>query len=546
MTTSDNFDKVLIDQNLRQAILDAGVAEKDALELARMGAFGGAPSSPWVAGLRICAKLMADPESVRVDVGLLLDPWAAVATALSSNGHNAGRAILGALPSCDPDTQVAVISAISTLAATMAQAAGQPLRIDQTVGLSSGQVKKVVQDEGGNGGAIRWIDPNLANAIYSTLTRPGRPKDRKRHMAGEAVLHWLMSHGRFVQTMDHTGYYLYRDKHRLYPICTQVWFSFLYRVSGINPASTDFSYLIADCRTVAFESNQVEVVRGAHWDERHKTLRVSRFDGIVYRLDGHSIEEEANGDGPVIFDDSHTWLPYAPDFSGNGELLDWWAGLPNFSTNRQGHALVMRAWLLASFLTEACPTRPLLVLFGEAGSGKSMAFRALLRLLYGPMAQIAGLPTKEDGFTVGVHNSPIHILDSLDSMERWLQDKLALIAMGGADSCRKLYTNAEEGKLVYRSWIGITGRTPDTLKRDDLVDRSLIIPVERIGDDGRVRESAFMTRCVTGRNLWWGDLLAALNQVVATVHRDGIPAKSTVRMADFEALGRIVARSVDQ
>ena len=76
---------------------------------------------------------------MRVDVGLLLDPWAAVATALSSNGHNVGQAIFGALPSYDPDTQAAVISAISTLAATMAQATGQPLRIDQTVGLSSGQ-----------------------------------------------------------------------------------------------------------------------------------------------------------------------------------------------------------------------------------------------------------------------------------------------------------------------------------------------------------------------------------------------------------------------
>ena len=60
MTTLGNLSKD-IDQGLRQAILNAGVADTDALELARMDAFGGAPSNPWVAGLRTCAKLMADP-----------------------------------------------------------------------------------------------------------------------------------------------------------------------------------------------------------------------------------------------------------------------------------------------------------------------------------------------------------------------------------------------------------------------------------------------------------------------------------------------------
>ncbi len=53
------------------------------------------------------------------------------------------------------------------------------------------------------------------------------------------------------------------------------------------------------------------------------------------------------------------------------------------------------------------------------------------------------------------------------------------------DEYRKLYTSKEMGILKYRCWIAVTARTPDTLRRDDLADRLLLLPLNRVEDADR-------------------------------------------------------------
>ena len=351
----------------------------------------------------------------------------------------------------------------------------------------------------------------------------------------------MPQHGDFVRTSTGKRYYLYRPQHRLFDLDTTVWNAWLYRLTGVNPASTTFRYLTADCQTAALQGKEMEVYRMAHWDGSF--LRVSRFDGVVYRLDGQSIEAENNGEGPVLFDDNQGWTPYEPDFSLNGTALEWWLNLANFTEFRDGYKLSLLAWILATFLTELCPTRPLAVFDGEAGSGKSMTWRVLMRLLFGPTGEIGGVPDKPDGFTARAANSHILVLDNLDDFTDWLRDKLARLCTGSEDHYRVLYSNNDLGTVRYRCWVAITSRTPDTLRRDDLADRVLLFPVTRIDDHWRLTENTFLTECLTRRSAWWGDVLTALNRVVATIRRDGIPANSTMRMADFESLGRTIAKA---
>src|SRR5579884_2348566 len=171
------------------------------------------------------------------------------------------------------------------------------------------------------------VDPNLAAIVQGLINQKG-PRERSLQDAADQVVEWLAQHGRFIQA-NGTGdlFYLWRDEHRLFRIDTERWESWLYLLTMINPASPNFRYLKAACRAAAHDGEHVDICRLAHWDGQF--LRVSAFDGTVWRLDGQSIDQEANGDGPVIFEDNVLWTPFTPDFSANGQSLTWWLNLPN-------------------------------------------------------------------------------------------------------------------------------------------------------------------------------------------------------------------------
>jgi hypothetical protein len=276
-------------------------------------------------------------------------------------------------------------------------------------------------------------------------------------------------------------------------------------------------------------------------------LRVSRFNGEVYRLDGASIALEANGDGPVLFDDTPHWQPYEPDFSATGAALRWsTADVPNWSEAPEEQSEAYRTWWLATFFTELCPTRPHLVIRGEKGSSKTTSVRVLLRLLFGPYVDVCGVPEKRDDLIAMASNSHLVALDNLDEFTPWLRDMLATLSTGRNDEKREYYTTNDLAQIRSRCWTVITARTPDTLQRDDIVDRLLLLSVERIEDAERTREHALLEEVYHRRNAWWGDVLTALNGVVAEIRRAGVPARAGLRMEDWAALGAAMARARGQ
>ena len=359
------------------------------------------------------------------------------------------------------------------------------------------------------------------------------------------LLTWLNDKGKFIRTPEADLYYLWNEKHRLYELDTELWHAWLHELTGINPASTGFSVLSNACKTAAIlNSEKKEVMRLAYYDKDTRILWVSRFDGKVYCLDGDTITEKDNGDGPVIFDDLHFWEPYKPDFADMQDATEIVSDIPNWDKPR--HSWAYKVWTQSLFFNELCPTKPMMVLLGEKGSGKSMALRLILRLLFGQWAQVSGVPVKPDDFSVTASHYHLYAMDNLDTMEPWLQDKLARISTGAMDEYRKLYTSKDMGILKYRCWIAVTARTPDTLRRDDLADRLLLLPLNRVDDNDRRRESLFLTEIDELRSSWWGDLLTSLNNIVKALQDGDLPSTSTLRMADWEALGRLMSTQADK
>jgi hypothetical protein len=392
--------------------------------------------------------------------------------------------------------------------------------------------------------AVELLDPQLAKAVSLTLCgvdgTEDLPIDERRGLAGQLVVEWLQNRGFFTRSETEELFYFHREEKRAYKIDEEEFAYFLYSVSGVNPASRHFPHLLEDCMAIASRSEPRKVVRVSYYDRANDVLYVSRFDGTVYVLDGNSITTEDNG-AHVIFVDNPRWQPYNPE-GGNGLALDWLWSLPNWDGDREAYKLLGKVWSIALLFSELCPAKPLVVLVGEKGSGKTLTMRLLLRLLFGSNAEVSGMPDRPDGLRAAASASHILALDNLDGLVPWARDMIARMATGAVDPTRKLYTTNTMHEIRYRTWLAFTSRDPKTFQRDDLADRAIILPLQRIPENEWKAESDLLEQAETFRNDFWGDLLDAANKIVAYLKRSGLPHSSPVRMADFERFGRVVAQ----
>jgi len=401
--------------------------------------------------------------------------------------------------------------------------------------------------------AIPCPDPYLQDFIFIILEGKNEKKEDKtsvrerRKGAGKLLLSWLTEHGEFVQSEENELFYLYKDEKRLYNLDSPIWYAWLHALTGINPASTDFSYFIEDCRTTARFSPSRKIAMLTYWDDVEKVLYVSRFDGVVFRIDGKSITEEVNGEN-ILFYDNPLWSPYEL-VEGNieDELIRQTTILPNWDGDEEMFGLVFRSFILSIFFFELCPSRIYYALVGEKGSGKTTALQIMLQNIFGPNAKVIGVPENIKDLRAASSANRLMVIDDFNKYKPALQDILAGMVTGMRDVVRKLYTTNEDLNINYNAWIAFAARTLATFKRDDLTDRLIILPLKRIDSSTDDKEKSFIPDrdfiqlSISNRNIWWTNVMRRLLKAVALIKDGKLEHSSPLRNADWETLARLFA-----
>ncbi len=495
-------------------------------------AFGQYDENAWRADAEAIATAILN--NTFPDIPVTTEPWQTLYHAAEENPNQIEDAIYDALNTQYQGVlQVAIYSYLSL----MIQHVASRYNAMKLGAQANQQKQKRITSK-----LITSPDPGLKRAIENELIPDKRPAIIRHSNIEALVVDWLARHGKFVLS-DDNYYYLYYDEHRLYDLDTERWEAFLHMLTGANPSTQAFGLITSAAKTTAIRhAETIPVVKFAHYDRETRTLRISRFDGTVYVLNGDEIKTEINGEGPVLFYDFPTWKPYQPD-PIDINYLDTISQIPFWKDRTDLYGWLFQVWIQTLFFTELCPTRPIMVFLGEKGSGKSMALRLLMKLLFGQFADISGVPEKPDALTVAAHYYHLYVMDNMDTLEPWMRDKLARISTGATDEYRKLFTSKEMGIIRYRCWLAITARTPDTLRRDDLADRTIILPMKRIPDDQRGQELNFIEWIEKNRNGFWFELLNHLNRTIAELRTGAIPVGSPLRMADWETLGRVISQA---
>jgi hypothetical protein len=181
--------------------------------------------------------------------------------------------------------------------------------------------------------------------------------------------------------------------------------------------------------------------------------------------------------------------------------------------------------------------RPCLAMHGDQGSGKTSTARRL-RALIDPSA-MAMLRCKDDAETVqGLAHHYCPVIDNLSNLPEWLSDTLSRAVTGEGFTKRALYTNSDDILFSYKRVFILTG-IGLVITKPDLLDRSIIIPLERIPDGLRRDEQALNERFEAARPRIFG---AMLNMLVGAIREyQNVRAGDLPRMADFAKWAMAVA-----
>lgn len=353
----------------------------------------------------------------------------------------------------------------------------------------------------------------------------------------EAVVRDLREKGRFLQVVGGKCYWFNDKEREVMAIESQMMETTLDINYGINPADRLIRNVVGSLRTETFTyGEEVRVYRLAHYDMKSNILYVFAGQGLVYRLNSRKILMVNNGDDGIFFEEIEREACWEADFSNPKDPFEVLMEHLSFASGEGvvltpvHQRIVLWLWLRSLFFEEIQPTKPILVLTGDHGSGKTTALRRILYLLFGPKGEVSSVKD-EQAWTPAITSNYLLVLDNVDKRLKWLPDKLNLAATGQNISIRVLYETNREYKVTPRCFLALTTVKPP-FGEAPVVDRFILLKMKPL--DKYISEKAIKRDVLSERNQLWAGLLGQLNSDVASLTEESV--EQDFRMADWAEL----------
>jgi hypothetical protein len=371
----------------------------------------------------------------------------------------------------------------------------------------------------------------------------------KRQVSSLIILD-MRERGLFYKTLLEECYWFENETKTLSSIGSEALGVIINEQYGINQSEVEYKFLLQDLITEAMRRGMITEVRQfAYFSKEVPSLYVYNNKGQMYKLDGKQSQLVDNGTDGVLFLKNLFLEPFEYVNIDNPAFLQPLVRNPiNFvdgthvNLNKKEQEFLFALWLSSLFFESLQPTKPIFVLLGPKGSGKTTAMRLILKMLFGKQSDVTSL-TKEDDFDAAVTANSLICFDNVDGSIDWLNDRLAHTATGKMIQKRELYTTNKNICFFPKCFLSLNAREPK-FKRDDVVDRLLLFRVERL--ESFRSEEEILENILSHRNELWSELLNHLNFIVAALAQDKEPFTSKYRMADWAKLSWRIAKSYGQ
>ena len=363
------------------------------------------------------------------------------------------------------------------------------------------------------------------------------PTWEKEREIGNKVIEFLKAKGRFLKIDNYQLYWFEYKTKEANPLESSLIETYLEKWYGINPAEKLMRNVKGSLKSETIANGElVTLYNLAHFNPENFILYVYAGEGRVYRLDGEQIKEIDNGSEGVFFSEIPGFEPWEADFDDPIDFEDFMIKDLNFSfgegvaLDKEDQRLVFWLWVRSLFFEELQPTKPILTITGDKGSGKTTALRRFLKLLIGSKGEVS-LIRNEDSWTSAISSSYLLILDNVDTKSKWLPQKMNLAATGQVIQTRQLYTSNELLSLYPRCFVAMTAIS-SPFSESTLADRMIILKMQPL--EKKLSENVITKVVMENRNALWASLLDRLNQDIELLKEEDL--NLTFRMADWANL----------
>lgn len=202
---------------------------------------------------------------------------------------------------------------------------------------------------------------------------------------------------------------------------------------------------------------------------------------------------------------------------------------------------ILHAVSLVTRLISDIP-HPIEVIHGEKGASKTTTMRMNRSLIDPSLRDVISIPKAIQDLAITISNNYMPCFDNLDTISSEKSDLFCIASTGGGYSKRRLYSDDDELIVKFKSRITLNG-TNVMATKSDLLDRCIVLTLERISEDERKEERVVWDSFNEDKPMILGAMFYALaraKRIYKTVNLTKLG-----RMADFTRWGYAVAEALE-
>ncbi len=282
-----------------------------------------------------------------------------------------------------------------------------------------------------------------------------------------------------------------------------------------------------------FEGKQIKLHNRVAWYNNDLWLDLTneKWQTIKINKNGWEIIDKS----PIIFKRyNHSQSQVIPTKNGDVKLF-----LNYINVTNQEHKLLLLVFLVSCFIPDFPHT--LLVVFGAQGSSKTTLSK-LTRLVADPsIIDVVALPDSQRELVQILAHHHFLFFDNVSHVSEDGSDTICKAITGSGFSKRELYENDEDIIYKFQRCIGINGINLVTI-RPDLLERSLLIELERIDKEKRKQEKEIYTNFTKDLPYILGGVLDVLTRAIEIKPR--LNVSNLPRMADWANWGCAISEAL--
>ncbi len=372
------------------------------------------------------------------------------------------------------------------------------------------------------------------------------PFIRKRYVF-DLICHDMEDRGTFYRTVESEGnivFYFKNEDKRLYMIQDKVfskWVLFYYRQTSTDEYGR---YILSEMDLYGTNTaEKVSIHKTAYYDVNSNISYIYNNAGQTYKITTQDIILVDNGADGVIFKHDDNWKEIKPVFNDNDSLSKYFLDVIRFVEADEAEAkIAFKVHIFAMLFPQLFSSRPIMLLTGDIGSGKTLILKLLMKTFYG-VDKFYSSPNEVDDFLSQIYNSYIVTLDNVEEIRKHqINDIIAAIATGATIPLRTYYTTVGQTNISPDIFLILDGVNPSL--RGDVLNRAIIYKIEK----REKRDDLDMLRDVgTYRGEMWGDILTFIKRILITIKsRTMQEVESDFRMQGFCNFGGYMMKDEEE